>query len=948
MKLFRKITIAACFSMIVPVAVQAQQDSSADEDGRATDEGEKERTEIVVVSTRVVRDGYESPTPTSVLGVAEIEANAPQNIANFVNQLPQMAGSDTPTVTTGSVSAGRAGINTFNLRALGGNRVLVLLDGRRVPSSLTTGIVDINTLPQELVTRVDTVTGGASAAWGSDAVAGVVNFTLNREFTGLKASVQGNTTNYGDNQGYNARLTGGTRFADDRGHFILSGEVAHSDGITGVPRDWYSGIKTLFNPDYTPANGEPELIVRRNSGYTAGTPGLIITSGPLAGTYFGPGGVPAQLNTGSLVSGAGFVGGDWEYADFGTLGDLDSRVTRQSIFALASYDISDSLQVYAEASYANSDLSSKAVAQFNLGNLTLFPDNAFLPEDIAAILQADGAESYSAGSINTDLPALTATNQRSMQRFALGAKGSLDASKAGWTWEAYVQTGRADIRNEALTTVTQRYNQALDAVRDANGQIVCRVNADADPSNDDPACVPYNILGEGTASDPALNYVLGTGFRNTRLEQDVVAASIRGEPFTNWAGPVSLAAGLEYREESTSGSNDPLSAQRAYFAGNYSATFGSYDVTEGFVETVIPLFEGDQGNMLDLNAAVRATNYSTSGSVTTWKAGVTFAPIEDVSFRIYQSRDIRAPSLAELFATGIAGTRTITDPFNNNESAVIIDLRSGNPELEPEEADSTGIGVVFRPQFLPGFTLSADYYDIEIDGAIGNLSSPTIVNGCFDGVAEFCDAIIRDENGIITQVNAQPFNSRTLTARGIDFEATYQTSLDSFNSNWDGDLTFRLLATNYLENSTDLPDPSAIDTDTVGENRFRGPPDWKYWAQVMYDHGPANVTLAARGISDGVYNNNYFECSSDCPTSTNALTTIDDNSIAGAFYVDAAFSYQFNDATSGFLSVSNLLDKDPAQVPASENIGNTPKGVNIVLYDLFGTVFRAGLRVQFD
>ena len=930
MKLLRLTAIAAAFC--VPVAAQAQ-------DGPAEDETLEE---IVVTSTRVVRSGYESPTPTSFLGADEIGDNAPRNIADLVGQVPSMAGNDNPTVTTGSVSAGRAGINSLNLRALGGNRVLVLLDGKRIASSLTTGIVDLNTFPQELITNIEVVTGGASAAWGSDAVAGVVNFTLDREFSGLKASLEGNSTDYADNQGYNFKLTGGTGFADGRGHVIASGEIAHSDGITGVPRDWYNGLKTLFNPAYTPTNGEPQLIVRQNSGYSVATPGLIITSGPLRGTYFGPGGVPGQLNYGTLVRDPGFVGGDWEYADFGTRGDLDSRISRQSVFGLVSYDVSDTLQVYAEVSHVNSDINSKAVAQFNLGNLTIRPDNAFLPPEFAEILAADGQSSYRAGSLNIDLPPLTATNNRAMDRVVLGANGSFGAGDAGWTWDAYFATSRANTSNAALTTVRARYNQALDAVRNDSGQIVCRVNADADPTNDDPACVPYNIFGEGTASEPAKNYVLGVSQRTTKLEQDVVAVSFRGDPLSNWAGPISVAAGLEHRREATSGTNDPLSQQRAYFAGNYSATFGSYNVTEGFAETVVPLVGGPGSTQqMDLNAAVRQTNYSTSGSVTTWKLGLTWTPIDDLTVRAYQSRDIRAPSLAELFASGIAGTRTLLDPFKDNQSTTIIRVRSGNENLVPEEADSTGIGLVLRPTALPGFTASIDYYNIDISGAIGTISSPTIVNGCFDGISDYCANIIRDPvTDLITRVNSQPFNANAQTARGIDYEASYMRDL------YGGNLSFRLLATNFFENSTDLADPSAVDFDTVGENRFRGPPDWRYRATVAYDRGASRFSLTGRGLSDGVYNNTYIECTSGCPTSTSAARTTDNNSIDGAFYLDGSWTYQFNDTSNFFLSVSNLLNKDPAGVPASQNIGNTPKGVNIVLYDLFGRVFRLGVRFQ--
>ena len=338
MKLMAMTAVVAVCGTYLPAAAQALEAPASNSAQRATTAIDV--LEEVVISTRIVRDGYEAPTPTSVLGMAEIQANAPRNIADFVNQLPSFSGSNTPTLTTGSVGAGLAGINSMNLRSLSTNslnRTLILLDGQRVVASAATGLVDINTLPQSLISRVDVVTGGASAAWGSDAVAGVVNFTLDRKFTGLKGSVQGESTTYGDDQGYTLSLTGGTGFASGRGHAIVSGEVAHSDGIKGLPRGWYEGKKTLVNPAYTATNGQPELLVRSNSGYVTATPGLIFTTGPLKGTYFGPGGTPGQLNTGSLVGSNGFVDGDWRYADFGQSGDLDSRVSRQNIFALEQF-----------------------------------------------------------------------------------------------------------------------------------------------------------------------------------------------------------------------------------------------------------------------------------------------------------------------------------------------------------------------------------------------------------------------------------------------------------------------------------------------------------------------------------------------------------------------------------------------------------------------------------
>ena len=901
-----------------------------------------EQLEAVIVTSHIIRDGYESPTPTSVLGLSEIQSDAPVNIADFVNELPSLVGSNTTTTTTGSVSSGLAGINALNLRGLGANRTLVLVDGQRVAASTPTGLVDINTIPQALITRVDVVTGGASAVWGSDAVAGVVNFTLDRKFTGMKFDVQGGVTTYGDDRSYNLSWTAGTGFADDRGHVVVSAEDSHSDGISGIPRPWYDGTKTILNPGYTATNGQPYFLIRNNVGLTSGTPGLIVYSGPLKGTYFGPNGSPAQLNTGSLTKDPFFVGGDWQYADFGSKGDLDAQVSRQSVFSLVSFDLTDNIIVFAEASYGNSNVRSSATPQFDLGNLTIQADNAFLPAQTAAALAAADQTSFKAGSLNADLPPLTAVNSRNLQRYVVGANGNFNLLNTPWTWKTTLQTSTTHIFDQALTTITANYMNAINAVQGPNGTIVC--------ANGDPTCVPYNIVGTGVTSQAAINYVSGDSQLRQQLTQTVAAASVQGEPLSIWAGPISVAGGVEHRREAISGTNDLLSNTNSYFAGNFHAANGSYDVTEGFLETVIPLLK-DQflAKELDINGGARATDYSTSGYVTTWKAGLTYSPVDDVTFRATRSRDIRAPNLNDLYAAGVAGTSTLLDPFHNNASTTVITITSGNLDLQPEKANTTDVGFVLRPRWVPGLTASVDYYDISVRGAISALDAPTIVDGCYSGDTSYCGDIVRDANGNITQVDVKSFNTSVQRLRGIDFETSYRKALSTIVSSWPGNLTARLFATHYLENYTNNGLIPSTDPETVGENSeysTNDTPKWKYFATAIYDQGPATVSLTARGLSGGSYNNSYIECTTDCPTSSVAHRTTDDNHIAGAFYLDTALSYKLTGAATFYLTVENLLNRDPPAVAPTQNIGNAPKGVNQTLYDVIGREFRAGVRVQ--
>lgn len=949
-----------------PAEPKGEQASEAAEQPQAEAQG---GGDIVVTGTRVVRDGYKAPTPTSVLGAEQIAAKAPANLADFVNELPALSGSTTPRANVGSVSAGVVGINALNLRNLGANRTLILLDGQRVAASTLTGLVDINTIPQALVKRVDVVTGGASADWGSDAVAGVVNFILDKDYVGIKGQVQGGVTTYGDDRNYNIQLTVGTKFADGRGHLLLNGEISSNDGIRGIgDRDWYNYSKLFTNPAYnaTTNNTVPQLLVAPNAGFATATPGGIITASPavaatgtlanaLRGIYFGEGGAPTQFNYGSVVSGNIMVGGDYRYADFGRSGDLDPELHRQSAFGRLGYDVTDRVEFFAQGSYNRATTRVFTLNQFNFGNINVRADNAFIPASVAARVTALGIPSFTLGTLNQDLGPILATSERQSVRGVIGARGDFDIGSYKWNWDVYSQRTVNRIYTDARLTISANYANAIDAVRNANGAIVCRSTL-TNPTN---GCVPLNIFGTGVVTEAARNYVLGTTFGRTKLTQDVVAGTLRGDPFSTWAGPVSIATGLEHRTEQVSGSNDALrSAALAagtappYFAGNFLASRGQYSVTEGFLEAVVPLAKDVPFlQTLDLNGAVRATNYSTSGYVTTWKAGVTWSPIEDITFRATRSRDIRAPNLAELFQAGTTATTSLVDPFRNNTAATTFQVTSGNQDLHPEKADTLGLGVVVQPRLLPGFAASVDYYDIKIKDSITSLNAASVVSLCQQGNTAFCSQITRATTG--TQINGLfqidsvavlPVNVARQVSRGLDFEASYRRPLLG------GNISIRGLATRFLKNYTN--DGITPATDTVGTNGTNGTlrnslPKWKYLASIGYDHDPVALTLTARGFSAGVYNTSYVECTAGCPVSTPANMTINDNDLPGATYFDANLTVKLLKGAEAFFVVDNIANKDPAQMAFGPSIGAAPLSVNPLLYDVLGRTFRAGLRFGF-
>ncbi len=324
------------------------------------------------------------------------------------------------------------------------------------------------------------------------------------------------------------------------------------------------------------------------------------------------------------------------------------------------------------------------------------------------------------------------------------------------------------------------------------GQIVCRSSI-ADPSN---GCVPINRIGIGGVTQAALDYIIPSNpYREQELTQDVAAFNFAtNDVFSTWAGPVSLAFGGEWREEKIDGFVEQQ-YQTGWLYGNYLVTKGDYHVTEGYIETVVPLWEG-----LDFNGALRFTDYSISGNVETWKAGLTYQPIADLKFRVTGSKDIRAPNLNELFAAGTARTNTVNVP-PSNQALQFVQKQTGSLALVPEEAESLGIGMVVTPSFVPGLAFSVDYFDIEIEDAIGTVTAQNTVDLCFEqNVQSFCDNISYITVGDVQQISEillVPFNFASQRTKGLDIEASYRRPLGH------GDLSLRALATHYIDNITD-------------------------------------------------------------------------------------------------------------------------------------------------
>jgi outer membrane receptor protein involved in Fe transport len=906
---------------------------------------------IVITGTHIVRNGYSQPTPVTVVGSEQLHTSATPNVADYINTMPQFVGSSTPTNGYHSSSNGLSGLNALNLRQLGANRTLVLIDGQRSVPSTTTGLVDINTIPQDLIERVDVVTGGASAVYGSDAMSGVVNFILNKNFKGTKAEVAGGLTSYADDPHWKVSLTEGLGFAGDRGHFIVSGELVEDSGIQGVPRAWNNtGQAYMVNPAYVAGNGQPQYIRVSNSSLYTATPGGIIDSTALAHTAFGLGGAPYIFQLGPITANPYTAGGgDWATNQANTLEDLVPREIDKRIFTRASFEVAPHVNIFGQFSWDSSHVSGVNEPIFYLGNLTMKSDNAFIPASVASQLSALGITQFKYGTLNGDLPKWTNDTTRTTTRYVVGANGDFGMLGSNWTWNTYFQAGRSRNDIKALNIpIVSRYMAAIDAVRDpVTGAIVCRSTLTT-PGN---GCIPYDIFGTGVNNQAAINYVEPTTpSQILTLTQQVFSADLSGEPFRDWAGPVSLAFDFQHRREAVDATPDANSGK--YFAANYGVIHGSYTVTEGSAETVIPIAR-DQvwAKSLDLNGAVRLTDYSTSGRVTTWKAGATWDILPGLRIRATRSRDIRAPNLSELFQTGAGGTATVFDDFRGRVPVIYRVVQAGSLALQPEKAKTTGIGVVLQPRFLQGFSTSVDYWDIKINGAIGSIGGQQAFDLCYNGVSTACALITPDPTKInavppLYDIVSAPINFASQKARGVDIEGSYHFNLRDIGSGLAGTVNLRYVGTRYIENTSDnlLTPPVNV----VGSSI----PKWRHNITAVYSNGKFTGTLTGRIFSSGLIDNSFVVCQSGCPASTLYNPTVSDARQPGAFYLDAAVNYRFGGPSGPqyevYFNVQNLLNKDPAIVPVTYT-GVVPYfslQSNPSLYDVLGRRFEIGLRVK--
>ncbi|HEX8415805.1 MAG TPA: TonB-dependent receptor [Sphingomicrobium sp.] len=906
-------------------AEAAAQTNPVPQSGGLDGPAEAGQGEIVVTGSRIA-GGSNAPTPVTIVSSEALQRGNPSTPVAALRDLPALSATATSTRNPASGGASNGGASFLDLRGLGANRTLTLVNGRRFVPATSTGLVDANLIPSALLERIDLVTGGGSAAYGSDAVAGVVNFVLNTKLEGVRAKAQLGISQYGDNAEKLFTVALGQAFLDGRLHVSAGGEYYRNEGVGPAARDWSRrGFNIINNPTGTPAQVlAPNSRIRATTGgyVVAGNGGTAAANAAFTGLTFGPGGTVGAYDFGTLTTSGTQSGGSG--FDTTTTQPLNRANNRKTAYGHIDFEVADGWEIFGEGSYGEVKATYVNGPNLHLGatNLTIQRDNAYLPAAVRAQMIASGVTSLTVSRVDAEDGYLLSRNTERVARGIGGIRGQVGT----WNVDAFFSYGDAKAANAVSANyILANYGRAVDAVTAGNGQIVCRSTLAA-PTD---GCVPFNIFGQGSPSAAAVSYVTGTAVARTHNTLKNTGINASGTLFEGWAGPIKAAAGLEARWETSAVTSDALSQQRAFNIQNVIPWAAKQDVQEGYLEASIPLLRDlPFARELSVDVAGRRTHYSTSGSVNTWKVSGSWTPVRDLRFRATRSRDIRAPSLSELFVAGTQDVFNGTDPVRGNTQVFrVLQLTSGNPSLQPEKSNTQTYGVIFQPTFIPRFTLSVDYYDIKIKGAIASLTSQNLLNQCFVGVTTACTNFVRDSGGNLTTVLLRPINYAGFQTRGVDIDLNYTIPFAGSDTLNIRSITNRLI-------TQKLSNPGSASQEQAGDVGLFANPKWRNTTQATYNNGGFTGFLQSRYIGGGIVDSVRA-----------AAGTLLNQEVKGRLYLDGQLSYRLQSAPVEFyLNIRNLLDKDPPVFPSGST--SNPAQTNGSLFDMVGRMFSVGVNVR--
>ena len=1001
---------------------------------------------IVVTGSRIRRPNLESTVPITSLGGEEFFQTGQTSVGDVLNELPALRSTFSQSNSTRFL--GTAGLNLLDLRGLGTQRTLVLVNGRRhVGSDVLNNAVspDVNTFPTDLIERVDIVTGGNSAIYGSDAIAGVVNFILKKDYEGLQVRGQGGVSQYGDAGSYFVSALAGTNFADDRGNIALNVEYARQNQYFGAGRpnlrqnDAFVIVDTDIGES---SDGVPDRLFFRDirSGSLSNTGTVRFGGGvspvncgadPVGGFYscnyiFTPEGT-LVAQTGDRIGiappnnpGGSFIGGNGESFRSGQQFQIYPRLDRINANLIGHFSVSDAFEPFIEAKYARTDslgAGSSGPAFYTGSTIDAFYerpriDNPFLRDDTREFIRA---QLLAAGTNPANGNPLTAGQiaainngsfrfplrinllglgirqeeaERETYRGVVGIRGDFNDD---WQYEVSANYGKFKEKTTILGNLNvQRILLGLDAVRNDAGQIVCGSQIDPTRAYDDfggnpdrlaadiAACIPINPFG-GQFTPEQRAYLVQDTTAVGEIKQFVVNGFVSGDS-SQWfelpGGPIGFALGAEYREESVLYQQDPLVEQGLTFY-NAIPTFDppKFKVKEAFGEIRLPILRDMPFfHELTVSAAGRVADYNlgTTGTVFAYNAGVDWAPVRDLRLRGNYSRAVRAPNVVDLFTplgqnfapafvdpcalnqinTGspnrVANCRAAGIPADYNFAySQSLELQSGgNPDLQAETSDSFTIGGVFQPRFIPGLSVSVDYFDITVDDVITSPTPQQIVDACYDAADlnnQFCQLFVRAgpegaESGeepfriIEGSLEQRTLNYAKLTARGIDAELAYRHSFAGV-----GDVSTRFTYTRVLERNQflDPSDPGRADQVML---ELGDPQDAFNW-NLDLKNGPLTLGYQMRYIGKMVLNQyeDFFSVQGREPENADYA---DRRFYPDVFYHDVRLGFEVNKNFNFYTGIDNVTNRKPP-------LGLTGIGAGSSIYDVRGRFFYAGAVAKF-
>ncbi|MDP2004283.1 MAG: TonB-dependent receptor [Rubrivivax sp.] len=943
---------------------------------------------IEITGSRIKSLGAISNSPITSIGTTEINASQPVAVEEVIRGLPAAVPAIGPGTNNGS-----GGIATIDLRGLGPTRTLVLVNGRRaVPSDLF-GRVDTNAIPVALLERIDIVTGGASAVYGADAVAGVVNFVLKKNFTGVEASTSYGVSEKGDSKRYRTDVTVGANLAEGKGNVALSFGTTRTNPLTQGERDF----------------GEFQL--SSTNGARSGSP----TAAP--GTF---GGIPAPFTGTQIIDAT--TGGlrpavEADNFNFNPLNYFVTPLERTQMSAISRYTINDFAEVYAELTHTKSKVTlnlapSGSFASAGFPNWKLPVGNPFIPDAMrsqlcSSFLAAELAKA-TATPPGTPNPAVVAALQpancvvgnpqevtvsigrrfvefgprvntfdNTTSQWTAGLRGAVPML-SNWSYDAYLQSGSADQLSARINWGSAtKFQQALRAV----STTTCTVGTGG--------CVPINVFGApGTITPQMLAFINQTAVQTTFVTQKVGQLSVSGDlgtlksPYSK--DPISLALGYETREVAAGNRSDAPSQINGEVLGTGAPLpdrTGKIKLSEGFLETVVPLAGGMAGlQSLNFEGGYRESEFKTEVSSKTygsWKYGLDYSPIKGLRFRAMKQRATRAPNINELYAPVVSGLATravdpcqlaLTNAGDANTAGTLSNLcratgvplaqigavpapssgqisntGGGNPALSPEEADTTTMGVVWEPEFVAGLSLTLDYYKINIDQAVSSATTNQVLDGCYSSTLNagfstanpFCALIQRNPTtgslngaaGVITQSS----NLGKVGTEGYDLGISYRLGL----KDW-GRVDLSMQATRVVKsNFKSLPSTATIECVGLYGADCGGPTPRDRWSQ--------RATWTIGNYTAGY---NWRHVGPSKVQGGNFLAAF--ASIKSFNYIDLNFAWDATKNVRLSLSINNATDSQPPVVgntiaTTSTNSGNTfPQW-----YDVVGRQYTMGARVKF-